>query len=111
MAYVGRLDQVYNFYSLTQRVSSRIPFACKERLREERRHRPIVVVGIARPVGVELELAVVPVEDRGLVELAIGVRIIVFARPYHQSLKIVLTTISLLNLIRQHSPYRLIGLP
>ncbi len=35
-----------------------------EKLRRESRRRAIVLVGIVAPVGVELELAVVEVEDR-----------------------------------------------
>lgn len=52
--------------------------------------RAIVVVGIVEPVGVELELAVVEVEDRRVLELAISIRIIVFTHPRHQSLRVVL---------------------
>lgn len=46
----------------------------EERLREESRGRAIVGVGIADPVGVELDLAVVEVEVRRVVEVAIGIR-------------------------------------
>ncbi|MEI8061363.1 MAG: hypothetical protein WCG99_03670 [Candidatus Berkelbacteria bacterium] len=49
-------------------------FLSKERLREEAGRRAIVGIGIADPVGVELDLAVVEVEVRRVVELAIGLR-------------------------------------
>lgn len=61
-----------------------------ERLRNERRRRTVVVVGIVEPVRVELDLAVVEVEVRGVIEAIIGIRIFVFARPSHQSLKVFL---------------------
>ena len=59
-----------------------------ERLREDGRGRTIVVVGIAHPVRVELDLTVVEVEVRGVVELAIGVQIIAFACPCHRKLSL-----------------------
>jgi len=59
----------------------------KERLREEGRRRTIVVVGIVNPVRVELELAIVEVEVRRLVEVAIDIRISVFARPCHRNVR------------------------
>ena len=58
-------------------------------LRDESRHRAIVVVGIVDPVGVELDLAIVEVEDRRVVELTIGIRIIItFVRLYSPNIKI-----------------------
>ena len=68
----------------------RIPLAFEKRLRNGTGGRAIVVVGIVEPVGVELELAVVEVEDRRVLELAISIRIIVFTHPCHRSLKVVL---------------------
>ncbi len=62
----------------------------KEILRNEPGGRPVVRVGIAEPVRVELDLVVVEVEVRGVVEAIIGIRIFVFTRPCHQSLKVVL---------------------
>ncbi len=62
----------------------------KERLRTEAGHRTEVVVGVVRPVRVELELAVVPVEVGRVREVTIGVRSIVFVHPWHRSLKTVL---------------------
>ena len=59
-----------------------------ERLRNESRGGTVVVVRIVDPVRVELDLAVVPVEVRGVIEASIGIRIFVFAYPYHQSLKV-----------------------
>ena len=46
----------------------------KEWLRTEGRHRPKLLVGIADMVGVELDLAIVEVQVRRLVEVAIGIR-------------------------------------
>ena len=69
------------------------PFNEKERLRrgrKERRGRAIVVVGIVDIVRVELELVVVEVEVRGVIEAIIVVRRIVFAHPCHQSSKVIL---------------------
>jgi len=43
-----------------------------------------LLVGIVRPVVVEVKLAVVPVEDRSVDELTIRVRNFAFARPSHQ---------------------------
>ena len=58
----------------------------EERLRnEEGRGRPKVVVGIVRPVVVELELAVVPIEVQRVREVAIGVRRVAFVRPSHRN--------------------------
>lgn len=53
-----------------------MPFTNKERLRKESRRGTIVLVGIAEPLRVELDLVVVEVEVRGLREIAIGIRII-----------------------------------
>ena len=47
-----------------------------ERLRNESRRGTVVVVGIVEPVRVELDLAVVEVEVRGVIEADIGIRII-----------------------------------
>lgn len=68
----------------------RIPFANEERLREERRGRTIVVVRIRDVVRVKLNPVVIEVEVRRVRELAISVRIIVFAHPWHRSLKAIL---------------------
>lgn len=56
----------------------------EERLRKNGRGRTIVVVRVAHPVRVELDLAIVEVEVRGVVEPVIVVRIIAFAHPYHR---------------------------
>jgi len=40
-----------------------------------------VVIRVVNPVGVELELVVVEVEDRGVHELAVGIRIFAFIHP------------------------------
>ena len=61
-----------------------------ERLRNESRGGTVVVVRIVEPVRVELDLAVVEVEDRGVIEADIGIRRIVPTHPCHQSLKVVL---------------------
>ena len=63
-----------------------IPFLAVERLREEGRRGAMVLVGIVVPVGVELDLAVVEVEDRRVREVAIGVRIIAPIHLCHQAL-------------------------
>jgi len=48
----------------------------KKRLRKKGRRGPVVVIGIVNPVSVELDLAVIEVEVRGVREVVIGVRII-----------------------------------
>ncbi len=60
-----------------------------ERLREEPGSGTVVLVGIVNPVRVELDLAVVEVEVRRVVEANIRLRKIVFARPWHRSSKAV----------------------
>ncbi len=70
-----------------------------ERLRNESRGGTIVVVRIVEPVRVELDLAVVEVEDRGVIEADIGIRRIVLIRPCHQSSKVVLIG----NKVQSHS--------
>jgi hypothetical protein len=61
----------------------------KERLRKEAGHGTIVVVRIVVPVRVELQLVVVEVEDRGVGEALIIVRILVFVHPCHRNSKLV----------------------
>ena len=84
-------------------------------LRNEARRRPVVVVGVADPVRVELDIAVVEVEVRRVVEANIRLRIFAFARPRHRSSKAILAgneaLISLLNFIQRHQPYRHSGPP
>ena len=63
-----------------------MPFLRLGRLREEGRRGTVVVVGVVVPVGVELDLAVVEVEDRRVREVAIGVRIIAPTHLCHQAL-------------------------
>ena len=48
--------------------------SCEERFRDEPRRGTIVLVGVVDPVGVELDLAIVEVEDRRVAEATIGVR-------------------------------------
>lgn len=79
----------------------------RERLREKRRSGAIVGVGVVAPVGVELDLAVVEVEDRRVREVAIGIRIIVSVHPGHQTSSFTSCwkqdyMLPVLNLIRQH---------
>lgn len=62
------------------------PLFFEERLRGEPRRRAIVVVGIAHPVRIELDLAIVEVEVRSVVEANIVVRIIAFAHLRHRKL-------------------------
>ena len=78
----------------------------KERLRDEPRRGAIVVVGIAHPVRVELDLAIVEVDDRRLVELAVRIRIIAPVRPGHRISRATSRwkrnyILSILNFIRQ----------
>lgn len=49
----------------------------EERLREKAGDGAIVLVGVAHPVSVELDIVVVEVEIRRMVEPAIGIRIVV----------------------------------
>ena len=49
---------------------------CQQTFRKDTRSRPIVVVGIVGPVRVELDLAVVELEVRGVVEAIIGIRLL-----------------------------------
>ena len=69
----------------------RIPFLAVERLREEGRRGAIVLVGIADPVRVELDLVVVEVEVRGVVERTVRVRIITPARLRHRKSRFTVT--------------------
>ena len=62
-------------------------FAYEERLRNKPRRRTILLVGIARVVSVEVKLAIVPVEDRGVHEITITVRILLLSIHNHQRLK------------------------
>ena len=62
----------------------------EERLREKRGRRAIVVVGIVDIVRVELDLVVVEVEVRSVIEANIGIRIFVFVHPCHRSFKLFL---------------------
>jgi len=65
-----------HFYpTCSERAPDWMPFVIfEEWLRGERGRRAIVVVSIAHPVRVELELAVVEVEVRRVLELAISIR-------------------------------------
>ena len=84
------MDTFLSDRSLKQKVSDLDTFCfMKERLRREAGHRTIVLVGIVEPVHVELQLVVVEVEDRGVSEALIVVRIIVFVCPSHRNLKLV----------------------
>ena len=56
-------------------------FCDVERLRKETRGRPVVVVRVVGPVVVELDLAIVELEDRGVREVAIGIRSIALVYP------------------------------
>lgn len=55
---------------------------------EEARRCTVVGVGVVRPVGVELDLAVVEVEDRRVRELVIGLRLIIPVHLGHQTLSL-----------------------
>ena len=63
-------------HSLTEKGVPRDTFSRKERLRDEARSRTIVVVRIANMVRVELDLAVIEVEVRRVVEADIRVRLL-----------------------------------
>ena len=85
-------------------------FSDKERLREERRRGTVVLVGIVDLVRVELDLAVVEVEDRRVREVAIGIRIIALIHLCHQALNFTSRwkrnyMLLTLNLIWQHPPF------
>lgn len=58
-----------------------MPAPLEERLRTEPRGGTVVLVRIADPVRVELNLAVVEVEVRSVVEANIGIRMTVFVLP------------------------------
>jgi hypothetical protein len=59
-------------------------FCYKKRLREKPRDGTELLVGIVRPVGVEVKVAVVPVEDRSVHELVIAVGILLLPIRYHR---------------------------
>jgi hypothetical protein len=63
----------------------------RERLRNESRHGAIVGVHVVTRVRVSLDLAVVEVEVRHVIETIVGIRKIVFVHPSHQSLNALLT--------------------
>lgn len=63
----------------------------RERLRDEPGRGTVVLVRIALRIRVELDLTIVEVEDRGVIEANIRIRIFASARPYHRSSKAVLT--------------------
>ena len=67
-----------------------MPFAFgEERLRSEARRGAIVVVGIVDIVRVELDLVVVEVEVRGVLELAIAIiGIFAFIHPYSLEIEV-----------------------
>ena len=56
-------------------------FCDVERLRKETRGRPVVVVRVVSPLRVELDLAIVELEVRGVREVAIGIRSIALVYP------------------------------
>ena len=56
-------------------------FYHEKKLRDEPGDRPEVVVRVVDRIRVELDLAVVEVEVRGVVEADIRVRLIIFAHP------------------------------
>ena len=81
--------------------------SCWEIFRDEARRGTVVLVGVVNPVGVELDLAVVEVEDRRVRENAISVRIIASAHPWHQTSRFTSRwkrdyILLILNLIRRH---------
>lgn len=62
-------------------------FVYEKRLRNKPRGRTILLVGIVRPVGVEVKLAIVPVEDRSVHELTVAIGILLLSIRYHQKLR------------------------
>ena len=75
-------------------------------LRKEPRRGTVVVVRVAHVVRVELDLAVVEVEVRGVVERTVRARIIAPARPRHRKLRftpVKAYVLSILYFIRQQS--------
>ncbi len=78
------LGQAINKIAVTQKVPCDT-FCNSERLRNDTGGRTVVLVRIVNRVRVELDLAVVEVEVRTVVEADTGIRIIAFAHPCHQS--------------------------
>ncbi len=64
-----------------------MPFEIEERLREKKRRRTIVVIGIVNPVGIELRPPLIEVECRRAGEIAASVRIFASTRPSHRILR------------------------
>ncbi len=62
-------------------------FCYEKRLREKPRGGTELLVGIVRPVGVEVEVAVVPIEVGGVHELTIAVGILLLPVRYHRKSK------------------------
>jgi hypothetical protein len=62
-------------------------FCFEKRLREKSRGGTELLVDIVRPVSVEVEVAVVPVEVGRVHELTIAVGILLLPVHYHQELK------------------------
>ena len=62
-------------------------FCYEKRLREKPRGGTELLVGIVRPVGVEVEVAVVPIEVGRVHELTIAVGILLLPIRYHRKLK------------------------
>jgi len=85
-------------------------FFCEGKLRSKPRGRAILFVGIVRPVGVEAKLAIIPVEDRSVHELAITVRVLPLPVHNHQksrftARKIQAYILSFLNFIWEQSDF------
>ena len=77
----------------------------EEKLRKKTRRGTILLIGIVRPAGVEVKLAVVPVEDRSVHELAIAIRILLLSVSNHRKLRFTFAKtdyiLSFLNFIRE----------
>lgn len=73
--WVAGLSQLRNDLTITKRIR----YGCvlyQQTFRKEARHGTIVVVGIVNVVRVELDLAVVELQVRGVVKAIIGIRLL-----------------------------------
>ena len=113
------MDQVKQFQiSYKTKDTQKGAFCNNERLRNDTRGGTIVLVRIVDRVRVELDLAIVPVEVRSVVEADIGIRILSLPIYFTKARKCFLLETShsfafedsLLNFILQHRTYSPYGL-
>lgn len=82
------MDSVHEILNKRKGIHKMDTFSCWERLREKGRSGTVVLVSVVAPVGVELDLVAVEVEDRRVREVTIGVWIIAFIHPLSPSLEL-----------------------